>query len=845
MAAVSPADTAGTGAGRRRARRYWLASEASLAALIAFCPLALGTVHFWSIAVAAALATFAFGAAALACLRSGEPFEVPFPAPLFATAIGVIALQLVPLPPSLLGTLAPSNRELFEFVLTPLGAWPAWRPLSLDPPATWRELAKALTCFAAFLSAVQVCRSRRSRVRVVAALGLTGLVVALIGFGHALVGAQTLFGVGLFRYASSPFVSTIGNPNHLSSLLAIGATALLARVLGERDRKLATIWAFGYLATGVAVLLTLSRGGIMAFLLAQALLFFGARALLRPDGDPAPRGGLAVPAAVLTVLAVAGYLAWDALAQEWATADSLEKVRDSKLGMWPSFLPLLRGHWLLGVGRGAFEPAFQRVQELAPQSTFTHPESLPFQWTTEFGVPMGLLLLGGCAFALARTLGRRFTHVEPLACAAAVLAVAVHDLADFGLEFAGVAVPAAVAFGIALGNLGTKRRVGRRVALGATPAVAVVMVLALVRGTPSLAQDGDRLAAMVGKAPAEQVAAEAAQLAIRHPADYFPHLMAAQAFERERPLRADRMLPFAARAMYLRPAHPTAHHLAARALVSAGRREQARIEYRLSIAYGNHAAITEVARLYERPEALLSAVPETERDVGTLLDRLLQLKKPELAAATAELYIRDAGDRGPILERLGRIAAERKDAARLRELAERTERIAPDSPAWLRMRVQALLYGNKTDAALALLEKTASAQFPTDASLVLWLAELRLARNDTPGVRDALKKLPPSFDPEVRIRSLLLESSAFERDGQGARAVAMVRAAVGMRPGNEGLKWHLANLLERTGRLDEAHAEAAGLLGSTGLGEEAKALQARVTKKKQELEELQRWRDVE
>lgn len=856
MPAVSPADRSGTGAGRRRARKFWLVAELALIALVAFCPLALGTVHLWSMAVAAALAAFAFGASALACLKSGEPFELPFPTSLFLAALGVVGFQLLPLPPALLGLIAPASAELFEFVLAPLEAWPSWRPLSLDPPATARELAKGLTCLAAFLAATQISRSRRARVRLVSALGFTGLTVALIGYAHELVGAEALFGRPLFRYAASPFLTTIGNPNHLSTLLSLGATALLARVLGERDRKAATLWAFAYLATGVAVLMTLSRGGIVSFLLAQALLFAGAKALLRSDGPRPLPSGLVAPAAVMTVIAVASYLAWDALAQEWATTDSLEKVRESKLGMWPAFLPLLRAHWLIGVGRGAFEPAFQRVQELAPQSTATHPESLIFQWTTELGAPMGLLLLGGCAFALAHTLSRRFHHVEPLACAAAVLAVGVHELADFGLEFAGVAVPASVAFAIALTNVagrqrssrreeGRRSRLRQRLALAATPPLALVMGVALAASSPTMAEGSERLASQLGRAPAEAIAAEAARLAERHPADYFPHLLAAQAFERERPLRVDRMLPFTARAMYLRPAHPTAHHLAARALLAAGRREQARLEYRLSIGYGNHAAIAEVARRFETAEDLLAAVPADVHAVGTLIDRLLQAKRMEIAQSVAERFLEESGDSAPILERLARIAAEQKDASRLEELATRTEKVAPESPAWLRMRVQSLLMTGREREGLTLLEQTAATRFPTEASLVIWLAELRLARNDTPGTREALRKLPPSFDPDVRIRSLLLEASAYEREGHGARAIGLLRTAVGMRPGHEGLKWQLASMLERTGRLDEATSVATGLLESKSYGELARQLQDRVAQKRKQLQDLHHLRALE
>ncbi|HCF58923.1 MAG TPA: polymerase, partial [Myxococcales bacterium] len=151
----------------RKAPWLWTATEIAVAALVVFCPLAIATVHPWATGVAAALAFAACALAATAAMRSGEPFLVPAPGLALGAATLFIAFQLLPLPPAVVGLLAPSTRELFEFVLGPLGLYPAWRPLSLDPPATARELVKALTYLCAFFAAAQVARSSRARKRMV------------------------------------------------------------------------------------------------------------------------------------------------------------------------------------------------------------------------------------------------------------------------------------------------------------------------------------------------------------------------------------------------------------------------------------------------------------------------------------------------------------------------------------------------------------------------------------------------------------------------------------------------------------------------------------------------------
>ncbi|MFP2901598.1 hypothetical protein [Corallococcus sp. 4LFB] len=94
------------------------------------------------------------------------------------------ALQLVPLPPGLLAWVSPEAAALREDVLVPLGLT-GWRPVSLEPSATWRELAKHLAYLLTFVAAVQVCRARASRQRLLAVLAFTGAAVAAVGWTRA------------------------------------------------------------------------------------------------------------------------------------------------------------------------------------------------------------------------------------------------------------------------------------------------------------------------------------------------------------------------------------------------------------------------------------------------------------------------------------------------------------------------------------------------------------------------------------------------------------------------------------------------------------------------------------
>src|SRR5690606_20061270 len=141
-----------------------------------------------------------------------------------------------PLPAWALGILSPRLAALREETLVPLGLDGA-RPLSLDPSATWRELGRHLLLFIAFLTAVHVARTPGRRRALLAWVALTSAAVAVAGVGHALVGANTLFGMLSFQEAAPPLLTPFGNPNHLAAFTAAGATCALGLALSAKSRQ--------------------------------------------------------------------------------------------------------------------------------------------------------------------------------------------------------------------------------------------------------------------------------------------------------------------------------------------------------------------------------------------------------------------------------------------------------------------------------------------------------------------------------------------------------------------------------------------------------------------------------
>ncbi len=158
-----------------------------IVALVAGSALVRGGVDLVALAIAAPLAAGAFALAPR--LRRGESASIPALVPGIAVAVVFVGLQLVPLPPSLLRALSPGAGSVLDEALAPIGLFPSWRPLTLDPGATALELAKAAV-FTAVTAAVAILgASERRRDQLLRGLALSGVAVVAVYYGAALAGA--------------------------------------------------------------------------------------------------------------------------------------------------------------------------------------------------------------------------------------------------------------------------------------------------------------------------------------------------------------------------------------------------------------------------------------------------------------------------------------------------------------------------------------------------------------------------------------------------------------------------------------------------------------------------------
>jgi Tfp pilus assembly protein PilF len=703
-----PTASSSSATGRPAARApSWLRPSAGvlLIALIFLAPLAIGTVHEWTRALVFALA------AVLLALTLTERWlarkRVPITAPFIALCVAVVAtaLQLIPLPASVLRVLSPQADEVFSTTLGDYGA----HALSLDPAGTWGELAKLAAYAAFFLSAViYASRSGRRRQLMIAVAGAATLV-ALVGFAQAAVDSHKLLFVyePISRGVNEVLVrGTFVNGNHFGALMCIGAPCALAIGLREPEWRVPAFAAT--IVLNVGAVLSLSRAAMITAPLAQLITFGFERWQQRQGARRGSTGSafrvvlaLAIVGAIGVTVAVAASRVKPAL-NRTAAIELEDPFGDprSKFYTWTSSAAMAMDYRWTGAGRGAYEQAFTQVYDRGGMVRFPWVENGYLQALTDWGAPVALLLLVLAVWSLLIAMKR--LDPDPLAAGAlgAILALAVHEGADFAVELPGVALPALAILATLFSRRGSEPEPGRRMVatrpvwLLAPAAVLVVALIALRTPRAEAAALELRRDLRDGKQPIAELLPRAEQVRDEHPADFYLHLIVAERLAREHNPAA---MAWLNDALYLNPSHPGPHLMAAELLSASGHRAQALLEYRAAVALhpGPRLVWDRVAARWPELDALLAATPQDDPRLLAQLGRwLVAHKRNEDAEAVFDKALVLDPHEVPVLQELTRLALVRNDAKAARAHAKVLAQLDDSPPTRLLLARTSLAEGD-------------------------------------------------------------------------------------------------------------------------------------------------------
>lgn len=406
----------------------------ALCVLVTVAPQLFGGAFAWATIAIAALSLAALATSLWVRREAASPI-VDVVLIVMAFALVWACLQLAPWPEPVARALGLASLEAAQR-LEGL-EWSPVIPLTIsrDPGSTMLHVLIGIAILSAFLAARLGGRSNVKPVAI--ATVASALLLAAEGLLHRLADADAVFGVYAPRFVQPQLLTPLMNGNHLGGFELLGAL-LAAGLAVERSSPSRRFWAVASALCALTVGATLSRGAIGSL----AFGFLVLAAWLYGKGDE--RRGSVVPVAVpfAAGVAVAAFVGLEPILRRFET-QGFDKLSTALRG-----LRLLEGStWWLGIGRGAFSSAF--VSEEGSIARYTHPENLLVQWTTEWGVPLGVglvLVLGLALWARLRTAR------EPLVAATCIAlgALSLQNLVDFSLEMAGVAAPAAVLLGAIL-----------------------------------------------------------------------------------------------------------------------------------------------------------------------------------------------------------------------------------------------------------------------------------------------------------------------------------------------------------------------------------------------------------
>ena len=259
-------------------------------------------------------------------------------------------------------------------------------------------------------------------------------------------------------------VGNLRQPNHLSSLLLWSIVAVVWVGEGPSPHRHVSQALHRAAASSIALLLLFvvvlsgSRTG------ALGTLTLAAWGLLDRRLSRQARAALLL-APIVYALLWAGAVDWAEHSRHVFGGETRFSasgdVSSSRFAIWSNTLELIKAHPWFGVGFGEFNFAWTLTPfPDRPVAFFDHTHNLPLQFAVELGVPLGCVVLGLLAWALARATrsaidAGRGSDAEPApmqrAALVMVLMVAVHSMLEYPLWYSYFLLPTAFAFGLCLG----------------------------------------------------------------------------------------------------------------------------------------------------------------------------------------------------------------------------------------------------------------------------------------------------------------------------------------------------------------------------------------------------------
>ncbi len=435
--------------------------------LLAFTPLAFGTVHPWSkfIFVSVTLALGLIGLVLFRINREAQERPTPAIAPEFMLGLGFLVLliiQTVPLPKSLVTVLSPGTVSVMETWLAP-GAVPDWITLSLYPLNTRLDLA-IVTSLCMFFWVITTHFGSSDKIRrILLVAAFIGAILGFIALLHQLLGLTKIFGI-IKVAGSNANGGVFVNSNNFGqfALLALGLTVgagvyqykrvkSLVRSLKKQpsddtliklreQRILLIILCVGGLILIAAIAGSTSRASFVGLVLGALLCGIF---LVRRVTDPIVLGAWAL--GLVVVVFVLSLTSIETIFDQIEDVDSAFYAFSHRVFVAKD---LINEWWqfpIFGAGQGTHSIVYPAFQSFQSDKIIDYGDLDYFQFLAENGVVGVALLLAFFVTVFWRAIKTITAHRHRLQIAAVglssgLLGVGIVSMSDFGQRFPGVSI---------------------------------------------------------------------------------------------------------------------------------------------------------------------------------------------------------------------------------------------------------------------------------------------------------------------------------------------------------------------------------------------------------------------
>lgn len=374
--------------------------EVGLALLILLTPFAFGSVPLWAFTFMELVILFIVLVWVLKMINDGE---LSFPrTPLNLSILLFLALvifQIIPLPQSLLNIISPATGR---FYYDTHNAIVAGEPVglivprlsgtvSLNPYATKGELIRLLAYMGAFFIVIGNVMTRAKLRRLLIVITATGFLVALFALIQHFTWNGKVYWFYEYTLGGGPFGPFI-NKNNFAGYINLIIPVTLAMSIYEKDKAKKTLFAFMALVMALAIFLSMSRAGVIAFMGSMAFMG-GMLFLLRRQFSQ--KLVFFIPALFLfSVIIYLAFIGMEPVVERLSTlTEKATYNRELRWGVWASTIEVIKDYPVLGTGLETFETLFPGYRSLeASRLHWRDAHNDYLQLAAETGV-IGLLIV--------------------------------------------------------------------------------------------------------------------------------------------------------------------------------------------------------------------------------------------------------------------------------------------------------------------------------------------------------------------------------------------------------------------------------------------------------------------